>query len=111
VLRVLDPGGCFRIVVPDAELIVRRYIESPDDLVAYRAAGDGTPMEVVNLFFRQRYEHQFLYDWPTMERMLRRAGFSHVKRASFRNTDCRPEIALDDPKYEWESLYVDARKS
>ena len=68
-------------------------------------------MEIVNLYFRQRYEHQFLYDWSTMEKMLLGAGFETVCRAAFgQGRHCLPVI-LDDEKYEWESLYVEAVKS
>jgi hypothetical protein len=46
-----------------------------------------------------------------MEKMLSRAGFETVSRAAFgRGRHCLPAI-LDDEKYEWESLYVEALKS
>lgn len=110
VLRILRRGGCLRVVVPDAELLMRRYFEAPTELVARRGNGGDTPMEIVNLYFRQRYEHQFLYDWPTMEAMLSRAGFQGVSRVSFGQTRACPDLSLDDPTYEWESLYVEAQK-
>jgi predicted SAM-dependent methyltransferase len=111
VYRILRLGGCFRVVVPDAELLLRRYFDTPDEMVAQRRAGEATPMEIVNLYFRQRYEHQFLYDWSTMEKMLLGAGFETVSRAAFgQGRQCLPAI-LDDEKYEWESLYVEALKS
>jgi hypothetical protein len=67
-------------------------------------------MEIVNSFFRQRYEHQFLYDWPTMKKMLLAAGFDEVSRARFGVSVYLQPIALDDAKYELESLYVEALK-
>lgn len=106
--RILTPGGRFRIVMPDAELVARRYIEDPNALIGYRGAV-GTAMESVNDFFRQRYEHQFLYDWPTLELMLKRAGFHAVVRTSFGQSGLF-DLVLDDKKYEWESLYVEAIK-
>lgn len=109
--RILRPSGCLRVVVPDAELIMRRYFDAPNELVAWRQSKNQTPMEVVNSYFRQRYEHQFLYDWSTMEKMLLRAGFDAVSRTAFgQGRHCPPAI-LDDEKYEWESLYVEALKS
>lgn len=108
-VRILVPGGAFRIVVPDAEKILRSYLEAPQDLVAWRGEG-GTPMQTVNAVFRQRYEHQFLYDWPTMEAMLRRAGFVRVEHAVF-GAGKIADLVLDAPKYEWESLYVEAFKA
>jgi len=109
--RVLRSGGCFRIVVPDVELLLRRYFESPQELVVRRGNGAETPMEIVNLYFRQRYEHQFAYDWLTMEKMLLRAGFGSVHRVAFGKSGQCERVALDDEQYEWESLYVEALKS
>lgn len=106
--RILAPGGALRIVVPDAGKIVRSYLEDPEALVAWRGES-GTAMEIVNSVFRQRYEHQFLYDWQTMQAMLRRAGFTRVERVAF-GTGEVADLVLDDPKYEWESLYVEAFK-
>ncbi|MGA7792964.1 MAG: methyltransferase domain-containing protein [Candidatus Acidiferrales bacterium] len=109
--RVLRPGGCFRVIVPNAEFVLGRYFDAPEELVARRGTGEETPMEIVNLYFRQRYEHQFSYDWITMEKMLLRAGFGVVYRSAFgKGRQCAP-IVLDDEKYEWESLYVEALKS
>jgi predicted SAM-dependent methyltransferase len=111
VYRILRLGGCFRVVVPDAELLLRRYFDAPGEMVARRCTGGATPMEVVNLYFRQRYEHQFLYDWSTIEKMLLRAGFETVSRSAFGQECHCPLAIMDDEKYEWESLYVEAFKS
>lgn len=111
VLRVLAPGGCFRIVVPDAELVLKRYFDEPAALVQWRGASpDQSPMEIVNSYFRQRYEHQFLYDYETMRAMLVRAGFREVSRSEPGAGASCPAIVLDDSKYKWESLYVEAVK-
>lgn len=110
ICRILRPGGCLRIVVPDAELILRRYFDAPVEMVAKRGDGDQSPMEVVNSYFRQRYEHQFLYDWATMERMLLGAGFARIFRVTSGQGQFCASIVLDDNKYEWESLYVEVLK-
>jgi predicted SAM-dependent methyltransferase len=111
ICRILRPGGCVRISVPDAELILQRYFSAPAGIVAWRGTGNETPMEIVNSYFHQRYEHQFLYDWVTIERMLRRGGLSDVTRTLFGKALKCPAIVLDAPKYESESLYVEASKS
>jgi predicted SAM-dependent methyltransferase len=109
VRRILRPGGVFRVVVPDAEFVLKSYLEDPQALVAERGEGEGTAMEMVNSYFRQRYEHQFMYDWPTLEQTLQRAGFSRVVRSRFRDpASCSP-VRIDDEKYARESLYVEAR--
>jgi len=110
VYRILRFGGCFRVVVPDAELVLRRYFDAPGEMVARRNPGGATPMEIVNLYFRQRYEHQFLYDWATIEKVLSRIGFETVSRSTFGQGRHCPLVILDDQKYEWESLYIEALK-
>ena len=112
ILRVLRPGGVFRVVVPDGEFVMRSYFDDPDGLVRYRGVGapDETAMEMVNSFFRQRYEHQFMYDWPTLRRLLQRAGFAEVARCAFRQSPAGLGLEIDDPKYQRESLYAEARK-
>jgi predicted SAM-dependent methyltransferase len=107
--RTLHPGGVIRIIVPDAERIVRSYLDDPAKLIAYRSLENATAMQVVNSFFRQRYEHEFLYDWETMRKLLTEAGFSDISRCALREGRCRG-LLIDDEKYGWESLYVEAVK-
>jgi predicted SAM-dependent methyltransferase len=112
ILRILRPNGVLRLVVPDAAHVVRTYTENPEKLVSYRCGNDHemTPMEAVNCFFRQRYEHQFLYDWETLQKMLSNGGFKAVKISSYGHSQLCQSIVLDDKKYAWESLYVEAVK-
>ena len=67
-------------------------------------------MEAVNSYFRQRYEHQFLYDWSTIEASLNNARFSIVRKVEFGKSVLCPDICLDDEKYSAESLYVEAAR-
>ncbi len=110
VCRCLRVGGAARIVVPDAEKILKTYFEDPAKLIDYKLEGRGTAMQAVNACFRQRYEHQFLYDWASMQAMLLRAGFSKVTHVVYSQSELCQHIVLDDPKYEWESLYVEVLK-
>lgn len=110
VLRILRPGGCFRVVVPDAGRLLTKYVDAPGELIAQRADLGATPGDAINSYFRQRYEHQFLYDWMTLHAMLRRAGFGDVVRVECRQAGPCPALVLDDQKYAWESLYAVAMK-
>jgi predicted SAM-dependent methyltransferase len=108
--RVLIPGGWLRLIMPDAELVIRTYLDEPQELLAHRPVPSFQPMEAVNSYFRQRYEHQCLYDFGLATYALEAAGFTEVTRTSFRIGKCPDELILDDPKYAWESLYVTAVK-
>ena len=67
-------------------------------------------MEAVNSYFRQRYEHQIAYDEKLLKYQFLRAGFNQVFRASFGKGKVSQNVIIDDPKYEWESLYLEAIK-
>ena len=109
--RILRPGGAVRFIMPNAEIIMRTYFESPQLLVEKRTPDSDTAMEAVNSWFRQRYEHQCLYDWALSEYAFKQAGFDEVANATFGKSSLVPtELLIDDPKYAWESLYIDARK-
>lgn len=108
--RILQPGGCLRLIVPDGETILRSYLEDPAGLVARRGTDNRFAIDAVNSYFRQRYEHQYIYDWPMLENQLTAAGFVEVARVRFQQGNASRPIMLDDEKYEWESLYVEAVK-
>lgn len=110
IYRILKPGGCVRIVVPDAQFLLRQYVDCPSNLISWRRNTDITAMSVINDYFHQRYEHQFLYDFETLRYQLVQIGFDRVNRAAFGEGNVSRSIVLDDPKYEWESLYVEARR-
>jgi predicted SAM-dependent methyltransferase len=104
--RCLRPSGVLRVVVLDAERIMATYFQAPQILIGRRQTT--TAIEAVNSYFRQWYDHHFLYDYPTIKLILRRAGFATIIRSKYRAGILSNDIVLDDPKYEWESLYVEA---
>jgi len=109
--RVLASGGYLRVIMPDARKLMRAYFDDPACLMDHRPAPTGHPMETINDYFRQRYEHQCLYDFDLARYALETSGFSNVTQASFGEGQCPAEMRLDDSKYAWESLYIDAVKT
>jgi predicted SAM-dependent methyltransferase len=105
--RVLEPGGTFDIVVPDAEGIIREYVfrhEQPFPQHAWWGPKwCDTPLHCVNYVFRQGREHKYAYDEETLEGMLVRAGFADVARRPFDPT-------LEAENHRIGSLCVRARK-
>jgi predicted SAM-dependent methyltransferase len=115
-LRVLEPGGVARIIVPDLELYTQAYVSRdperfrelgwdlermPDDIF--------TPMHILNHVFQQDGEHLFGYDFETLAWLLRRVGFADVQRMRY-GESLDPQLAIDRLEHAKYSLYVDARK-
>jgi len=110
-LRVLKKGGAIRIIVPDGNKFLRAYFDNPDFIIKYKECSTGYPMEAVNAWFYQRYEHQCIYDADYLTDQLKRTGFAKAVKTDYKQSMVGMEaIVLDDQKYSWESLYVEAIK-
>ena len=108
--RVLHPGGRVSIGVPDPIPVITAYLAgTPSPYFDYFhnhfsvRRHLNTPMEALNWLFRQGGEHQFIYDFPSLEKMLRDAGFERIVRREF-------DPARDSESRQHETLYVDAYK-
>jgi predicted SAM-dependent methyltransferase len=107
-LRILAPGGRFSVAVPDAERVVRAYVDNDADFFRWARATwhpgwCDTPMHSLNYLFRQNGDHKHVYDAFTLERVLANAGFCTIRRREF-------EPGLDSARREKGSLYMDAKK-
>jgi predicted SAM-dependent methyltransferase len=121
-LRVLEPGGVIRVVVPDVEAYLLAYCQP--GWSAFQQLGrvgekredsffEGnvyeTKMELVDQVCRQGYQHKFSYDYSTVEFLLNRFGYAEINRQTFASSRM-PELAIDQEWRASESLYVEAVK-
>ena len=112
--RVLRPGGRLRLIVPDGELYFSRYLEhirgEPVDPLPYadRDPFEGIyqPIISVNRIMRE-HGHQFIYDYPMLEALLKRHGFAEIERSDFRQSKDE-RLNNDTERRRPESLYVEA---
>ena len=107
--RILIPGGCFRVVVPDLEAFLESYqahkntgytkwvLSLNNHTVHLR-----TRAEIINLFFRQWGEHHFSYDFETLSNLILNAGFKKVEKSDY-------DLSIDTI-YREESIYLNAYK-
>ena len=129
VLRVLIPGGKFRVVVPDIDQAIRAYVENPEWLEDKKHPGklkmlpDMPITRLMGWFFTYRSKatktnckedtifggHMMAYNWELLNYMLKAAGFSSVERMQYGKFSSEFE-GCDMERYKNNSLFVEATK-
>jgi len=106
--RMLVPGGLFRLVVPDLQWRVARYLEAAGEGAATAADGLmdacalGARERPNTLLSRMRHRlgnsaHLWMYDFAALKELLETAGFVGVRRCEF--GDCSdPMFGLVEDK-------------
>lgn len=96
IMRVLQPGGIFRMAIPSIEFLLdicsnphkennSQYVDwsirnfASQDLSAFSFEQKDLAILTLNNFMRN-WGHQFIYSIPMLERMLRETGYDDVKR-------------------------------
>ena len=89
-MRVLKPGGVMRIAMPDLEEAVAFYMDKNWKQKAFiKNFGLDfveTRAELLNMNFRN-WGHKWLYDWEELERRLKQAGYTNIKRCKRGKSD------------------------
>lgn len=110
--RVLEPGGVLRVVVPDAERLMRAYVDGDNVLLRAAVPGEWSAVGAINHAFRQNLAHRFMYDFDELRTALEGAGFATVERVGPGISSIAwNQYELRTEQREAESLYVEARKS
>ena len=91
VLGYLEPGGIFRLVVPDLEHLARTYLDDPtadaaptfmvEAHLGERTASRGLRSLSRSLFGRS--QHLWMWDYKSLSAELQTAGFTAIRRAEF----------------------------
>lgn len=109
--RVLAPGGRVRIVVHDAWLLCRAFVDRDASFWAQAAGAQAPYAAALNHLFRFDGFHQFLYDFETLEAIMLRSGFSRVVRSACMESSIAPlRIDIDEPHREVQSIYAEGLK-
>jgi predicted SAM-dependent methyltransferase len=112
--RALQPGGIFRVVIPDFRACFEAYVRNDTDyfsLIDLDALFPGTearpltPVDYLNYAVYQFGEHRCLYDEEKLRALLTGIGFHSVER-----TDYNPKVDVDSELRTRYSLYMHARR-
>ncbi len=108
--RLLKKDGTLRVILPDGEIYCSLYLQKKTDerIIMPYGENESTPMISINRIFRS-HGHQFIYDYETLEFLLKQAGFANVRREQFR-TGNDERLLIDSPERIIESLYLEAQK-
>jgi hypothetical protein len=88
---ILQPGGTFRLVLPDLEHLLRSYMESDDSEAASRFMRDAylgkesapTGLGKIAQTVFGRSSHLWMWDEKNMTKELVDVGFTNIRRAQF----------------------------
>lgn len=105
--RVLKPQGMIRIVVPDFELLVDKYVKKDIDVDNFLNALEMFPKKGFFKFLYSKDRHKWMYDFHSLNKLLIMCGFKNITRKKFRDSIIPDVNKLDNRKG---SLHVDAQK-
>jgi predicted SAM-dependent methyltransferase len=82
---MLKPGGCFRLVIPDLETRVKKYLQNQDCDAFIETIGFGKKKNdrTFKDFLRKMFGnsgHLWMYDYKSMQNYLAEAGFKNIKK-------------------------------
>lgn len=102
-MRVLRPGGVFKIAVPDASIYIRAYMNKedfPEVIPVYKPAFFfNTPIDSINYIAYMAGEHKHMFDMENLLQVMRQAGFVDVAERSF-------EEGLDTLRRKPQTIYA-----
>jgi len=117
--RILRPGGCIRLVLPDLLTFSQAYLD--DNVSFFKACYQFTPstfpeLEIENscqglnsIFYN--HSHKYIWDFPSLRSALIDIGFSVVNRCSWRSgSNNMLLIDSNAPGRSLQSFYLEAFK-
>lgn len=115
VRRILAPGGVIRLVVPDLQRMVARYVQDGDAnaLVAGTLLAQPRPRGLaarLQFLLLGPRAHLWMYDGPSLSRLLLKHGFEQPVVLAPGETTIADSGDLNLREREADSLYLEARR-
>jgi SAM-dependent methyltransferase len=97
-LKIMKPGGYFRMIVPDLSWRIREYQGADKFIDSIQMGVRQRPRSLIGLL-RAHFgnsQHLWMYDFETMGRLLEKAGFVGVRLASLGDSTIECFRAVED---------------
>lgn len=110
-VRVLQPGGVVRFLLPDAKLLIENYISG--DMGQYNELNEGcakTQYQTGKLWNLLFSGHSSMYDEVSMAAALAGAGFKEVTKCGFRQSRSKQMLTETFDMFPNLSLFMEAVK-
>lgn len=106
--RILEKGGRFRLVLPDLTQLVEDYVHDPSEEAAISfiretALGRERRNRTLKAFVVEWFgsgQHLWMWDYKSVSRELREAGFTEIRRAVFGDSE-DPSFAEVEDEERW----------
>jgi predicted SAM-dependent methyltransferase len=114
--RVLKKGGILRLAVPDLRRLTSQYLETGDadgfiqSMLVCPPAMESVASRLLSVFLGPRDQHLWMYDGPSLSRLLKEHGFRNVEILPPGSTRIAEPGDLDLRERESESVYVEAER-
>ena len=88
IYQMLKPGGCFRLIVPNLENRIKKYIENKDanhfidSIVMGNKNMNKSLFSKIKSFFGHT-KHLWMYDYSSLNHELIKAGFINIKKCNY----------------------------
>ena len=88
IYQMLKPNGCFRLIVPNLENRVKKYIDDKDANNFIEKLGMGQKNINNNIFSKIKSlfgntKHLWMYDYDSLSLELRKVGFINIRNCNF----------------------------
>lgn len=118
VYKLLTPGGCFRLVIPDLEVYVDQYKQNTNSDACsefMRATLLGAEVSSNGIGNRLREwlghsQHLWMWDYKGLEKELQKTNFTGIRRAQFGDSEIARFREVEQPERWHHALGIECRK-
>lgn len=107
--EVLQPGGVFRVAVPDLYTEAKLYVEKIEKALKEGYEEPTASEEFIRLIAlrEKRHSHLWMYDFFSLSQMLQKAGFTDIKKMLFRQSKIKDINLIENRE---DSVFIESTK-